>query len=153
MFSFRLTHAVCMFFLAFVICINIRCFFCIQLDPLFHILCTQKENECIPGRNDTLWIHICNIETKVRDVFDCYISITRVNSSWCVARNVQCRSTSFVAKTCSSVQSCILTVFKFSLVMWFIQAKTKRTTFLPVFICPLAVRWAVCTDTLRNVFV
>ena len=52
-------HTVRMFFLAFVICINIRCFLRVQLDPLFHILCVQKKNDCVPGRNDVLWIHHC----------------------------------------------------------------------------------------------
>ena len=46
------------FFLEFVICINIRFFFCVQLDPSFDILCVQKKNECVPGRNDALWIHL-----------------------------------------------------------------------------------------------
>ena len=47
-------------FLLFVICINIRFFFfCVQLDPLFYILCVQKKNECVPGRNDAIWIHLC----------------------------------------------------------------------------------------------
>ena len=46
------------FFLEFVICINIQFFFCVQLDPLFNILCVQKKNECVPGRNDALWIHL-----------------------------------------------------------------------------------------------
>ena len=41
-------------------------------------------------------------------MFSTVISITR-----CVVRNVQCRLTSFVAKTCSAVQSCNLTVFEF----------------------------------------
>ena len=59
MFNFLVKYAVRMFFLAFVICINIRFFFCVQLDPLFHILCVQTENECVPGRNDALWIHLC----------------------------------------------------------------------------------------------
>ena len=46
------------FFLEFVICINILFFFCVQLDPSFNILCVQKKNECVPGRNDALWIHL-----------------------------------------------------------------------------------------------
>ena len=46
-------------FLEFVICINIRFFFCVQLDPSFNILCVQKKNECLSGRNDALWIHLC----------------------------------------------------------------------------------------------
>ena len=58
MFNFLVKYAVRMFFLAFVIWINIRFFFCVQLDPLFHILCVQKENKCVPGRNDALWIHL-----------------------------------------------------------------------------------------------
>ena len=49
------------FFLEFVICINIRFFFCVQLDPSFNILCVQKKNECVPGRNDALWIHLWRV--------------------------------------------------------------------------------------------
>ena len=26
------------------------------MDPLFQVLCVQKENECIPGCNDALWM-------------------------------------------------------------------------------------------------
>ena len=55
MFNFLAKYAVCMFFLAFVICMNIRFFSSVQLDPLSHILCVQKENERLPGRNDVLW--------------------------------------------------------------------------------------------------
>ena len=54
-----------MFFLAFVICINMLFFLCVQLDPLFHILCVQKENECVPGCNDALWIHLCNRDKEI----------------------------------------------------------------------------------------
>ena len=38
------------FFLEFVICMDIRFFFCVQLDPSFNILCVQQKNKCIPGR-------------------------------------------------------------------------------------------------------
>ena len=53
MFNFLVKYAVRMSFLAFVSCINIQFFLC-------HILCVQKENECVPGRNDALWIHPCS---------------------------------------------------------------------------------------------
>ena len=29
-------------------------FFCVQLDPLFYILCVQKTSECVPGRNGAI---------------------------------------------------------------------------------------------------
>ena len=47
------------FFLAFSICINIRFFFCVRLDPLFNILCVQQKNACVPGCNESLCIHLC----------------------------------------------------------------------------------------------
>ena len=63
-FNFLVKYAVRKFFLAFVICINGRFFLCVQLDPLFQNLCVQKENECVPGRNNALWIHLCLLSCK-----------------------------------------------------------------------------------------
>ena len=56
MFNFLVNCAVRVFFLEFVVCINIQFFF---LRPIgLYILCIQQKNECVPGRIDALWIHL-----------------------------------------------------------------------------------------------
>lgn len=49
----------CCFFLAFSICINIQFFFCVRVDPLFNILCIEQKNDCVPGRYESLCMHLC----------------------------------------------------------------------------------------------
>lgn len=34
-------------------------FFCVHLDPFFNILCIQQKNDCVPGCNESLCIHLC----------------------------------------------------------------------------------------------
>ena len=45
------------------------------MDPSFNILCVKLKNECIPGRNDALWIHLCKNSCNFVVEFVCCFAV------------------------------------------------------------------------------